>query len=424
MKTEPSINALAAVSTSILDYSLKDGRAVRSAKMRDGRYLAHTANPPRTSELLASSAEDIFLKRWLESDKKPQSNSDILFKVVDLFSGCGGMSLGIEEACRAFGMSAEHVYAAEIEPIYAEVYAQNFKPKMQHVGSVTDVFTGELGSPITAQEQGLAEEIGSVDLLCGGPPCQGHSDLNNYTRRHDPRNSLYDRMARAAEVLLPSAILIENVPGVKRDRTGVFERTVLRLQELGYEIEVLTLDAADFGIPQHRKRAIVVAVRGADRLTHFKDTLSTLQRSAHRPCLWAFSDLSEANNEFDRSSVLSDESLKRASWLFENNMYELPDSMRPDCHRLKSHSYKSVYGRMYEGLPAPTITTGCLVMGQGRFLHPKEPRTITPHEAARLQTFPDYFDFGTRKRTAYAKMIGNAVPPLFSFSIACGLVSY
>ena len=97
--------------------------------------------------------------------------------------------------------------------------------------------------------------------------------------------------------------------------------------------------------------------------------------------------------------------------------------MRPDCHRLKEHSYKSVYGRMYWEQPAQTITSGFTSMGQGRFVHPKAKRTITPHEAARLQFIPDFFSFGdTIRRTSLAEIIGNAVPTKLTYVLALELL--
>ncbi|THV22288.1 DNA cytosine methyltransferase [Peteryoungia ipomoeae] len=333
------------------------------------------------------------------------------------------MSLGIDEACRALGKHPVHSYAAELDPTYAAVYARNFNPTSQHVGDVTEALSGVLGTPLSYRERELRDSLGRVDLLCGGPPCQGHSDLNNYTRRSDPRNSLYDRMARAAEVLNPRSVIIENVPGVQRDRTGVFTRTVGFLEQLGYSVYVTTLDASEFGVPQARKRTFVLALQSRKHLEHFTNVLEQLRNKQSRDVRWAIDDLNVQSGEFDRPSTLSDESQRRVNWLFETNSFELPDSMRPDCHRLKQHTYKSVYGRMYPDRPAPTITTGCLVMGQGRFIHPTEPRTITPHEAARIQSFPDFFDFGLQKRTTYAKLIGNAVPPLLAFPVGLGILS-
>lgn len=371
-----------------------------------------------------SDARSTYEKFWLETKVRPTNPAPFgSITVADLFSGCGGMSLGIDEACRALGKRAEHVFAAELNPTYADVYAKNFGPKVQHVGDINEVMPGALSVKLSCAEEAFSEKVGRVDILCGGPPCQGHSDLNNYTRRYDPRNSLYNRMARAAEIFRPKSIIIENVPGVRRDRTGVFSETVSFLEQMGYAVKVVTLDASKYGVPQTRKRTFVLALSDESAHAHVQNVLTALEVRNARTSLWAIDDTKVGNTDFDLPSVLSEESQKRVQWLYENEKHELPDVFRPDCHRLKRHTYKSVYGRMYASKPAPTITTGCLVMGQGRFIHPTQPRTITPHEAARLQTFPDFFKFGQQNRTGYAKMIGNAVPPLLSFAIGLGIAS-
>src|SRR5690606_26715584 len=108
--------------------------------------------------------------------------------------------------------------------------------------------------------------------------------------------------------------------------------------------------------------------------------------------------------------------------LFDNVLHDLPDSERPDCHRLKNHSYLAVYGRLYWDRPAPTITRGFAYTGRGRFVHPLEPRTLTPHEAARVQFFPDYFSFGNANRSTMQNIIGNAVPPKMGYVAALELL--
>ena len=99
-------------------------------------------------------------------------------------------------------------------------------------------------------------------------------------------------------------------------------------------------------------------------------------------------------------------------WLLEHDAYDLPNALRPECHR-NDHSYKSMYGRLKWNEPAQTITSGFSCIGQGRYMHPDQPRALTAHEAARIQSFPDYFDFSAAiRRSDVATMIGNAVPPL------------
>ncbi len=313
------------------------------------------------------------------------------------------------------------VLALENDDDAADVFALNF-PKANLVRSdVCDVFGGDVGRGLTSTERKRRKEIGDVDFLLAGPPCQGHSDLNNHTRRSDPRNVLYLRAARAAEVLRPSFVIIENVPAVEHDADAVVEQASDVLQAAGYTVASAILDLTVFGVPQRRRRHILLASR-IDTL----DPTSVLE--ARSPCAthdertveWAIGDLVSvtATTGPDAPSMPSPVNRERMQWLLEHDEYDLPNELRPECHH-GSHSYVSMYGRLRLDAPAQTITTGFGSMGQGRFVHPSLPRTITSHEAARLQTLPDFFDLDALKgRGAWATVIGNAVPPLLGVHLA------
>jgi DNA (cytosine-5)-methyltransferase 1 len=150
---------------------------------------------------------------------------------------------------------------------------------------------------------------------------------------------------------------------------------------------------------------------------HYARTTATVR--------WAVSDLLRLKSlsSLDRAATPSPQNQRRIDFLVDHGLYDLPNSLRPSCHRLKDHSYKSVYGRMHWDRPAQTITSGFKCMGQGRFVHPKERRTLTAHEAARLQFIPDFFSFGeTVPSTALATMIANAVPPKLAYVLALELL--
>lgn len=354
--------------------------------------------------------------RWLRKTKAPIAPRDgaRLIRVVDLFSGCGGLAIGVAEGHRRAGLATSFALAVDSDAAAAAVYRRNINVQEQQVAKVEEVFPGELDARLHRVERALSRRIGDVDLLIGGPPCQGNSDLNNITRRDDPRNELYLAMARAAQVLQPTVILIENVPALRHDHGRVLMRTVSSLAKLGYRCAESVIDAVTLGVPQRRRRHVLIATAAASATP-----LDTGRCEHERSSAWALRDLLNVTgrNAFDEAASMSRDNRRRARWLFRNNRYDLPNWLRPPCHR-DGHSYPSSYGRMHWREPAPTITSGYGSMGQGRYLHALRPRTITPHEAARLQTFPDWFSFGNASRSHIAAMIGNAVPPLFAAALA------
>jgi DNA (cytosine-5)-methyltransferase 1 len=377
------------------------------------------SRPVATGAACAVCAEDLtFLRTGDRPDYETPDyeTGDQTLHVVDLFAGGGGLTLGAAEAARRAGLATSVVLAVEQDRAAHEVYKRNFPKAALECKDVTVLFDGELGAKATHVERQLAERIGLVDLLLAGPPCQGHSDLNNRTRRQDPRNALYLRAARAAEILRPTFVVIENVPAVRHDRGTVVEKATIALRSAGYQVADDVLDLVRFGVPQRRRRHILVAVRDAlmDPAV-LLDIESPCEVHGARSVRWAIGDLQDMPTRTgpDIPSTPTTTNLARMQWLIDHDEYDLPNEERPRCHRDKAHTYKAMYGRLHWDEPAPTITTGFGSMGQGRFVHPGAPRTITPHEAARLQTLPDFFDLDeTKGRSTWARVIGNAVPPL------------
>ena len=189
-------------------------------------------------------------------------------KVVDLFCGCGGLSLGMAEAARRLGSGLEVRLALDHDEDAVNVFSANFPQARVQCSAVEKFLDGELGAGLTRSEKKFAREVGGVDVLVGGPPCQGNSDLNNHTRRNDPRNALYARMARAAAVLRPSAVIIENVPAVRHDVDKVVDVTIDALTRLGYSVNHDVLNLSLLGAPQRRRRHVVVAIRSGSRRSH------------------------------------------------------------------------------------------------------------------------------------------------------------
>jgi DNA (cytosine-5)-methyltransferase 1 len=228
-------------------------------------------------------------------------------------------------------------------------------------------------------------------------------------------------MVRAAEVLVPDHVIIENVPSLRRDTSGVLERSVDRLERLGYSVSHRVFRLVELGVAQLRARHVLVATT-ANRARPPLTTPPPLRTA--RTLRWAIGDLSVGRGLFETTGQLTRENAVRARWLLDHDEYDLPNARRPPCHRDPSHKYKSMYGRLDWDKPAQTITTGFGSPGQGRYLHPAEARTLTPHEAARIQFFPDWFDFSNvTKRRRLQEMIGNAVPPKLGFLVGLDLLS-
>lgn len=352
----------------------------------------------------------------LRDHRRPRFESGASpLRVVDLFAGGGGLSLGIAQAARDNGRAVDVRLAVDFEAMATAVYTANFPRARVETQPVEAFFDGRLGEPFTLVEHRMRSLAGSIDILVGGPPCQGHSNLNNRTRRVDEKNALYLRMARAAEVLRPSLILIENVPSVVRDRhdgEGVVDRTERHLQSLGYRTAQKVVSMAELGVAQTRRRHLLIAteLHGPDPHRVIADAT---EGRIERDLEWAIGDLTEAPQVglLDRRPQPTTANLARMEYLLANDLYDLPNDRRPECHR-GDHTYRSMYGRLRWDRPAQTITSGYGSIGQGRYMHPDQPRALTAHEAARIQGFPDYFDFSAcPTRSALATMIGNAVPP-------------
>lgn len=347
------------------------------------------------------------------------------FTVVDLFAGCGGLTLGASQAATQLGVATDVRLAVDLEQSAMDVYAENFKKADVETASIDDYFDGVLGARLTAQEERTRNRVGDLHLLVGGPPCQGHSDLNNHTRRDDPKNALYARMARAAEVLRPQFVLIENVPTVRNDISDVVGTTRSHLEAKKYVVAEETVSLHALGVAQRRKRHLMLASRNpeVDPAAILKG-ITDRKPDPKRNLRWAIGDLEKLREPegYDVPPRASETNLRRMQYLLDNECYDLPNSERPKCHQ-DEHSYKSMYGRLKWELPAQTITSGFGSIGQGRYMHPSRARALTPHEAARLQGFPDYFDFSAVSRRAdLATMIGNAVPPALAREIVTAIL--
>lgn len=348
-------------------------------------------------------------------------------RIVDLFSSAGGLSLGVREAARALGFSFEVELAADLDRDALATYELNFSPARIANSSVRSLVQFQMigigeeahlsGTPTAVGE---AADLRDVDLIVGGPPCQGHSSLNNHTRGNDVRNDLYLTLPALALATQARALIVENVPRVVRDQQRVVATTENVLRKAGYSVTSGVLSASDMGWPQTRSRHFLIASRETPVIPIEQARLS-LQREA-RPVWWAIGDLDgvvPGEDLLHTTPRLSRENQDRIQWLFDNGAFELPNHIRPDCHK-DGHTYPAVYGRIHRDSPAPTITTGFQTPGRGRFVHPTQQRVLTVREAARIQGFPDSFEFqaasGPLNRAMLQKWVGDAVPSILGFT--------
>ncbi len=373
---------------------------------------------------------------WLDflvGDRSSPHDSANKIRSVDFFSGVGGLTLGAQEAAAALGLGLEPLAAIDLDQEALLVYRRNFQTARILSTDADEMVryrtrnTGDRIQSLTrpAMNGPLADLHGKVDLVLAGPPCQGHSSLNNHTRGNDERNRLYLTPVFAAIALDAPMIVIENVPGVVNDAGDVVKSAIRILQENGYHVDPdpVPLRADGLGWAQTRKRHFLVARRGAGPIALREIMAGLVQKPC--PISWAIADIENEANEGTFRSVanLSEENIRRIAWLHENKQTTLAYEYRPEKHRQHA-SRKASYGRMTWHKPAPTITTGFQTPGRGRFVHPRQPRMMTPHEAARVQGFPDWFTFAAKpdgsdgKRTELAKWIGDAVPSILGYA-AC-----
>lgn len=399
------------------EYWISDNCFYKSIERRDG--TKSTSCIPACGESIASAEN--FDKVWLMLKNAPTNTYTSQMNLVDLFCGTGPMTLGVVEAGRCLGINVVPKMAIDFKEEAALNYKANFPTSDVRIGDITSIINGLFGEPRTKEEDELINATGRVDFLIAGPPCQGHSDLNNHTRRNDPRNQLILRVTRFAELTNPDYIFIENVQGIRHDKQNILDIAKNQLISLGYKLHENLLLASSFGVAQKRRRFILVAIKN-----DLDFDISQYNREQTNSVLWAISDLKDAYNPeetFNSSARHSKVNQNRIDYLFSNNLYELPNELRPKCQQREDNRYTSVYGRMYPDKPSPTITSGFGSIGQGRFCHPLCPRSLTPHEASRVQFIPDFFTFkDDLSRVELQTMIGNAVPPKLTYILAVELL--
>jgi len=332
------------------------------------------------------------------------------YTLIDLFAGCGGMSRGFTDTGRF-----EPIFAVEMDSDAAATYAQNFGAEHTFVGRIEDVTS-----------------FPAADVVIGGPPCQGFSPLNRAGVGFE-RRALWREYLRALDEAQPRAFVMENVPELLI--APEYRSFRAAVEERGYVVDGQILNAADYGVPQRRRRAIVVGLLdGAPRLpamTHSPPEALVLGTEPWRTFRDAVQGLpmNPSGQDWHNPRNPRPESMRRYKAVPRDggNRFQMQRNLDraglgqlvPKCWRNKPTGTTDVFGRLWWDRPALTIRTEFYKPEKGRYLHPSAHRPITVREAARCMSFQDDFHFPeTQSMTSVAKQIGNAVPPLLARRIA------
>ena len=368
-------------------------------------------------------------------------------RIVDLFSGAGGLTFGfyynLIDGQFVRNENCNIVFANEYDPAAAEAFRRNF-PDVNMINRDIKQLTEDEVLDLIGDEE--------IDLIVGGPPCQSYSYVGK--RMYDDKAQLYNEYFRMLSIIRPRMFLFENVKGMlsMKDSEGklvikdIEEKFANINEDLGYNIIYDTLDAVNYGVPQHRERVFIIGIRNdLDLKWNFND----LPRDTYQLTL------EEAISDFPR--IQSGEEIVEYGDSVPVNDYQR--LMRGNCQKLADHflavygdkiqtvinhviqgegknyinslvdqgildekyrltsGYKNTYGRLYANQPCTTITNNMSTPSGLRCIHYEQNRALTPREGARIQSFPDWFVF-FGKRKEIKTQIGNAVPPLLAIRLA------
>jgi len=322
------------------------------------------------------------------------------YNSIDIFSGCGGLSAGLYKA--GFDIKA----AIEIDEDAARTYVMNYKKEYLIQKDIRSVSVSEVKNRLKGEP---------LHLLAGCPPCQGFSSIRrlNGINKRDLRNDLIFEYLRFVKALKPLTIMMENVPGLLKYYK--FKLMLKELKKLGYKIEIRLVNVKDYGVPQRRRRLVLVG----SRLGEIKVATGIYKQKTVRDAIRNIEATTYTNDPIHKIYPSHSKRIMRmikkipkdgGSRKDLSKWYEL------DCHSKKNIGFNDIYGRLRWDDFSTTITGGCLNPSKGRFLHPTKNRTITAREAALLQSFPPNYKFPEDiSITSLSLLIGNALPPKFSY---------
>jgi DNA (cytosine-5)-methyltransferase 1 len=324
-------------------------------------------------------------------------------KAVDLFSGAGGGSLGLER------LGIDVIAGVDIDEKATQTYDRNIDSKALN-RDLTQVSMQDILDDVDSSD---------VDMIIGCPPCQNFSSLRD-TKPWDEDESkdlLLRTYLRKIRELKPKYVIFENVRGILNTDGGVhIDKFLNEMANIGYEVEWDIVNTKNYGVPQDRERVIALGVYEYDGELNFPEPTAEEIKNVRD----AIGDLpklkaGEKSEEYSWHQATShhEKTLEKIRKIPRDggDRTDLPKDLWLDCHKnMDGSGAENVYSRMWWDKPAPTITTRCTNPSSGRFIHPEQNRGITVREAARIQTFPDDFEFPSTKSDA-TRLVGNAVPP-------------
>lgn len=332
---------------------------------------------------------------------------------IDLFCGSGAVTWGLKQA------GFRVVAALDVDKTVCTTYRMNHPEVKLYETDITVTDTMDI-------ERGCSKHI---DVLAICAPCQPFSSQNRKRVFPDDRASLILHTLPFIESLSPTLVFVENVPRFGKEQT--LRSFCSNLEALGYSIGPLTVvDAASFGVPQRRQRAMLIAadesrscLRKAYEFVALPNrTVADAIRDLPKPCIGQIHEMPDPLHYARRHQARTLERLRHVP-KDGGSRKSLPQRLQLKCHmNIKSGSFSDTYGRMKWDEVAPTLTTGCTDVTRGRYAHPEQHRAITLREAARLQSFPDEYQFFGNS-SQIASQIGNAVPPLMMQAIAKAMVN-
>ncbi len=371
---------------------------------------------------IASSNPSAFVK-YLRKSKLPstESRSDKKRKpklpVISLFTGAGGMDLGLEEA------GFETVISIEFNPVFRETIRLN-RPSWDPV----DEFNGDvtkISSDYILKRSGLRK--GEAALVVGGAPCQPFSNLGMKKGTKDARGNLFRDFIRIVRDTHPCGFIFENVEGLTQQKHQAVTETLNdAFKDIGYSVQSKILVAADYGVPQKRRRLFVIGCRSGVTPEFMESTHSPNGDSGKKKWIsvrQAFAAIPKSR--FKGSDCYSmnhsDEMVKRISYVSPGGNYkDLPVELLPNCWKSGKYQGQDTFGRLRWDHPSVTIRTCAYNPTKGRYIHPRENRGLNTIEMAALQSFPhDYQFVGAMK--SIGEQIGNAVPPLLARAVGLSM---